>query len=371
MPTLCGEDYGRVRLFAAQEPVRVLEYAVLKLLPLAVESAELRCQAGGFLFVRGEQETDGDLRVAQAAGGVQPGRQSETHRRCTDPPAQRAGLRQQRPQARPARRVELLEPQADDVSVLSGERHDVRYGPGCDEVRVLLQYPLRPALHCAEQFEGHAHSGEVRVRVTAAGALRVHDGHGLRHGAGAALVVVGYYHVHAEGGGIPRLLGGRYAAVHGDDEARAAGVERVHRGKVQAVALFHPVRDIGAALQALGAEPARDEAGGGDAVHVVISKNGDRFPPLYRKAQPGRGPVHILEEEGVHQKLRPALQEGLRRLRRIQAAAAEYRRQKRRISRADQRLRRLRPARGYVPGTVTHILRRSGRFPFPNKRNNL
>ena len=115
----------------------------------------------------------------------------------------------------------------------------------------------------------------------------------------------------------------------------------------------------------------RMERAGADAVHVVISKNGDRFPPLYRKAQPGRGPVHILEEEGVHQKLRPALQEGLRRLRRIQAAAAEYRRQKRRISRADQRLRRLRPARGYVPGTVTHILRRSGRFPFPNKRNNL
>ena len=65
--------------------MRVLEYAVLKLLPLAVESASSAARRAA-PFVRGEQETDGHLRVAQAASGVQPGRQSEAHRRCTDPP---------------------------------------------------------------------------------------------------------------------------------------------------------------------------------------------------------------------------------------------------------------------------------------------
>src|SRR5699024_2785273 len=103
VPALGGEDYGGRGFFAAQLAAGGLVDVVLYLLPLPVEAAELRGEAGGLALVPGQQQADGDVRTAEPSGGVEPRREGEAHGRGAYPPAQRAGLLQQGAVAGPGR----------------------------------------------------------------------------------------------------------------------------------------------------------------------------------------------------------------------------------------------------------------------------
>ena len=294
-------------------------------------------------------------------------REREAHGGGADSFSQRAGLGQQRADAGPGGVVEHLQPEADYVAVLAREGHDVGHRAGGDEVGVLLEHARGVALHGAQQLEGHAHAREVGVGIAAVRPLGVDHGHGIGQGAGPALVVVGDDHVHAQRGGVFRLLRRGYAAVHRYYEARAPGFYGVHGREVQAVALLHAVRYVGLALQALGAQPAGHEAGGGDAVHVVVAEHGDGLALLYRPAHARRGLVHVLQQHRVAQKLRPAVQEALRLLRRPYPPPAQQRREQRGIARLSEGRRYLRPLRRYIPITVIHkpYAPLRGLLPFP------
>ena len=97
-----------------------------------------------------------------------------------------------------------------------------------------------------------------------------------------------------------------------------------HNAKdIPAMSLLHPVGDIGDHRPPLPAEEVGEQAGGGDAVHVVVAVDRDVFPRRQRPAHPRRGPVHVLHEKRV-QELAPAgVQKGAGLLRGVQPAGAE------------------------------------------------
>ena len=195
------------------------------------------------------------------------------------------------------------------------------------------------------------HSGSFE----AAGALRVDDGQGLRQPGGGALVVVGYDEVEADIPRVLRLAGGRYAAVDGYEQRRALSGERVHRGRVEAVALLEPVGYVGEAPQPARAQPARHEAGGGYPVHVVVPVYGHRLPALDGEAQPGGGLVHVQHLFRRAERVRPRGQEGLRLRPAAYPAPREHGREHGRIPRRKQLRRQLLlPARNN-PFAILHL----------------
>ena len=114
-------------------------------------------------------------------------------------------------------------------------------------------------------------------------------------------VVVGDDQVHAQLPGIVGLVQGGDAAVHRDDEPHPLAGLGGHGLVVQAIALLQPPGDIGPhvgpqALQKLG-----QQAGGGDAVHVIVAVDGDGLPILNGPPHPGNSPVHVPHEHGVQQ----------------------------------------------------------------------
>ena len=165
-------------------------------------------------------------------------------------------------------------------------------------------------------------------------------------------------HYQHPGGGAGRLLHGGDAAVHRDDEAHPLAPEGGHRLPVEAVALLHPVGDIGDHRPPLPAEEVGEQAGGGDAVHVVVAVDRDVFPRRQRPAHPRRGPVHVLHEKRV-QELAPAgVQKGAGLLRGVQPAGAEGQRRQGRHPRRLHGGPRLRGTGRPVPLLVFH-----GRMP--------
>ena len=167
--------------------------------------------------------------------------------------------------------------------------------------------------------------------------------------------MVGDDHVHAEAAAELRLLNGGDAAVDGDQEADALFPQRLKRGAVKAVALLVPVRDIRVRAQAAAAQIVRHQAGGGDAVHVIVAVDGDRLPGFDGLADPGARDVHPQHEQGIVQKLCPALEQraGLRGGR--DPAQGQHSREQRPVSRIGQFPGNLRPGKGDAPFLRFHI----------------
>ena len=132
---------------------------------------------------------------------------------------------------------------------------------------------------------------------------------GIHHGNGAGqlvltLVVVGDDEIDSL---IPAEQGlpvGGDAAVHGDNQGDALGFQGRNGLFVEAVALLDSAGDIVGDAAALTAEKFRQQAGGGDAVHVVVAEHSDPFTPLQGQAQPVSGRLHIPHGQRVGQRLR-------------------------------------------------------------------
>ena len=95
------------------------------------------------------------------------------------------------------------------------------------------------------------------------------------------------------------LFHGGDAAVHGDDQLHALGMELVDGDGVQAVALLQPPGDVAEAVCAPAAQKVGEQAGGGDAVHIVVAEDGDGFSPGDGKAHPLGGGSHVCHQIGV------------------------------------------------------------------------
>ena len=144
------------------------------------------------------------------------------------------------------------------------------------------------------QFQGHAHPGQVFEGVGAVFPVGVHH----RHGGGEfllALVVVGDHQVDAQFLGVLHLFHGGDAAVHSDDEANPFLGQAVHRLPVHPIAFGQAVGDIVAHVPSLVPQVVGEQAGGGDAVHVIVPIDCHLFSVAQGPANARHGQVHILE----------------------------------------------------------------------------
>ena len=146
-------------------------------------------------------------------------------------------------------------------------------------------------------------------------------------------------------------------AVHGNDQGDSLGVEGVHGCTAESIALLHPVGDIGHHIRPPAAQKTGEEAGGGNAVHVIVSVDSHQLSLLYRAPDALHCPVHVPEQEGVLQALWSARQKLPGLLGRVNATGREDQGGKSR----DARLLQGRPARsvsgGALPLLIFHWLR--------------
>ena len=70
---------------------------------------------------------------------------------------------------------------------------------------------------------------------------------------------------------------------------------------IQAVTLLQPSRDIGDTVCTIFSQKIRQQAGGGDTVHIIVAENGDALTPGHGKAHPACGQVHIGQGKGIRQ----------------------------------------------------------------------
>ena len=296
MPVVAGEDDGRVGSFAGEDGVGFLPDAGLYALTPAVKLAQLRGErVCGVSVLRHEQLCRRHC-LAEAACGVEPRGYREADSCCGQLLRVHRRFAQHGRNARTGRRRKSGKAAADEITVFVNERHHVRHRADGDEIDVALKHGGAVALAGADKLQRNADSGKLLVRVFVPVLLAVYHGGCGGQRAGGALVMVGYEHVHAERGGILGLRGGGDAAVHGDDERHALRVQRVERAVIDAVALAVAVGDVRDAFQALTAQIIGDDAGGGDAVHVIVAVDRDGLPAAYRT-------VHTLDRGGhaLHQ----------------------------------------------------------------------
>ena len=95
------------------------------------------------------------------------------------------------------------------------------------------------------------------------------------------------------------LLHGGNAAVHCHDQLDTFCVQLSDGNGVQAVALLQSAGDVGHAIRAKAANKVRQQAGCGDAVHIIVAENGDLLPILNGLGDPFGSQVHILKQVGV------------------------------------------------------------------------
>jgi hypothetical protein len=100
------------------------------------------------------------------------------------------------------------------------------------------------------------------------------------------------------------------AAVHGEKQGGGELRQAIlHAVLAEAVAFIHTMRQVGMDLPAEGAEHFEQQGGGGDPVHVVITKDDEGFVALAGLEQALDGGRHIRQQEGISQLLEPGLKE--------------------------------------------------------------
>ena len=330
VPLRIGQQH-RPLLGGPVQPIHTLpENLALNGLPLPVQGAQLLGQLLPPLPVPGEEELHRHLGPAHPAGGVDPGRQGVADGGGGDGLVLQPRLPDQQGQAQPAGVGELLQPQPDDGPVLPGHRHHVGHRPHGGQVTVLRQHVSVPfwSVDGHGQLQGHPHAGQALAGAGAVAAPGVH--HRLGGGQAAlALVVVRDDHIDPQGPGPGGLLQGSNAAVHRDDQGGALLLQGRHRLPVQAVALLQPVWDIGDDCPALPSEEIGQQAGGGDAIHIVVPVDCDGLSPLQSQPDPAGRLCHILQSQRVLQGRLPTLQQGPGLLRHTYAPGGQHRRQQR------------------------------------------
>ena len=76
------------------------------------------------------------------------------------------------------------------------------------------------------------------------------------------------------------------AAVHGDEQRHSLLVEGVNGRNIEAVALLHAAGDVEQTVAALLPQELGQKTGGRDAVHIVITENGNAFAVFQRLPHP-------------------------------------------------------------------------------------
>ena len=269
-------------------------------LPLPVQLAQSPGGLGGLVRVVGEKQLHRKIDLSHPSGGVDAGRQHEADGGRADSFRGAAALRHQRRDARALGMRQRFQTSRHEHPVLPLQGHHIRHGAEAYHVGVFFQHRFLRAAQGRSQLEGHAHAGEILMGIAAVGAVGVYHGNcgGQRL---LALMMVGDDEINAQLLTQLRLAHGGDAAVHGDDQLDALGVELVDSDGIQAVALLQTAGNVAHRVGAVAAEKIRQQAGGGDAVHVVVAEHGDLLTPGHGKSHPSGSLVHIRHQKRVKQ----------------------------------------------------------------------
>ena len=200
----------------------------------------------------------------------------------------------------PAAGIELLQSQGYNGPVLPPEIHHVSHCADGGQIAAgpELTAPLLRGRHGQHQLEGHPHPRQAGEGVVTVGPVGVD--HRSRPGQlFLALVVIGNDHIHAQGAGVVGLLHVGDAAVHCDNQGHPPTGQQVNGRPVQGIALGQPVGHIGQHPGPPIHQVGGEQAGGGDAVHIVVAVDADGLAGDNALLQAGRRPIHILELKWV------------------------------------------------------------------------
>ena len=311
VPVFLGDDDGRrVGIEVAGRldgGDRLVEDAPFDVLALGVQAVELNRQRARLLRIVGGEQPRAEVRATDAAAGVDPRAKNEAGGEHLGRPLG-AGDLHQRGDARVGERRHHLQALRREGAVETDQLGDVADGAKGGQIQPLAQVRLRTvveqspgaslAIQRGQQHERHPGGGQHPLPRRAVGSVGVHQGRGGRNVV-AHHMVVDHHHAQANiGGGFQRVIG-RRAAVNGDHQFNALGVEPTKGRRAGTVAFGHPVGNIDAQFLAHMPEPADQLGGAGGAIDVVVGEHGQRRAGLERVDQQPRGQVHVGEAGGV------------------------------------------------------------------------
>jgi hypothetical protein len=149
-----------------------------------------------------------------------------------------------------------------------------------------------------DELEGDPDAGQTRVRI--AGIRQDRIEHGRRRGQRVAgTMMVGDDDVDALFPGPSGELDGLDAAVHADDQGRAALDRDADVIVLDAVAVGQALRDEVVDLGAQRGQGFLQHDRRKDAVDIVIAEDEDLLAPGDRRLDPGHGLVHVLHQVGI------------------------------------------------------------------------
>lgn len=100
----------------------------------------------------------------------------------------------------------------------------------------------------------------------------------------------------------PRRRGDRLmrqrSAIHADDEI-VTFRQFPHRGWIGAVAFVNPVGNVERRAMAEVTKPGDEQRGGGAAINIVISEDGNPLPPFQTRDKALRGLCHVAEAQRI------------------------------------------------------------------------
>jgi len=138
--------------------------------------------------------------------------------------------------------------------------------------------------------------------------VRIQHGHGFGE-IGGHLVMVSDNHIHPQAFRQPHFLVASDATIHGDQDARAPCHQLAYGTGVEPVAFAQAMRQVVRHGHAEVAEEPTQHRGRGDAIHIVIAIDGDRFLGIESMGQALDRLRHPSHAEGVMQALEGRIEE--------------------------------------------------------------
>ena len=327
MPGLRGQHQRPALLLrqAVDHGFRLGVDGLLHTLALPVQGAQGLGQLLRLRRVLTQQQVRRHVGGAHASRRVDAGRQHEADLHRRDLPSGQTCLPQQGVQPDEVRAVQGGKAPGDDGAVLAGHLHHVGHRADGRQRAVAGKEGLLPvrAAQRQHQLQRHAAPGQMLEGIAAVGPAGVHHRGGFRQRF-LTFVMVGDHHIHADGAGKGHLLHAGDAAVHGHQQRGAALAQSFDGLAAEAVAVLDPAGDVVYHFSPAAFQIIHHNAGGGDAVHVIVAENGDLLTVGKGLGDPLHSLVHVPHQErGMGQRCFLG-QELRRRFRAVHAAAGQH-----------------------------------------------
>ena len=263
----------------------------LKALPFAVYPVELQGDLFGVAGITGGESGERYFRIAQPSGGIESGRNPEGEILGREGGEGKSCQFRDGRNPRPLGGPDLVQACLDEKPVLIKERGHVCHGSQSHQVEIVLQVRFgtggeppsfskgRPQGHGQEK--GQPHAGQMLERERTVGAVRIDHrakgSEGLIH-----LMVIGDHHLQAEVCCKRDLLVVGYAAVHRDNQSRAAPGDSLYGFDMESVSFGQPIRDIGVHRDIECRKEIEEKGCCREPVRVIVPVDGDRVMPVHR-----------------------------------------------------------------------------------------